>query len=412
MVDVEGCRESTGHVDRYVRRLIRGTVMAKLWIIRSLRAEAYEEIAFREGLVAVGWDAVGDLAAVADQAHIRARVKAAYPFVETSSADAYARQLFQFRSVVGPDDLVLLLRRSRPDVAVGWITGDYRYRLDLRDEVRHVRPVRWLRLDVPRSVVERELPSLPPLNMVFETGANGAVMKRILALADDRSPDERGPAAGQPVTPFGSLQRNLNYARSLATAGQHLAQLQVGSFEVPDVFRAAWVQGVAALDQWVRQEVRSRMLTLAARPTGLPRPKGYATFQIPLEDIERVLQRRATLAEVVDERLGQSRGHLAYQHPDKIKEAFSLVSNVGNIWAAVATVLSERAGEGSVSTGPEVREQLIRIVRRRNKIAHEYDEDPDNPPNKRPIDSAVVTQTIDWIEQLAAAVLIVLDASA
>jgi len=37
---------------------------------------------------------------------------------------------------------------------------------------------------------------------------------------------------------------------------------------------------------------------------------------------------------------------------------------------------------------------------------------PDDPPNKRAIDSAVVTQTIDWIEQLAAAVLVVLDASA
>lgn len=382
--------------------------MAKLWIIRSLRAEAYEEIAFREGLVAVGWDAVGDLAAVVDQAHIRARVKAAYPFVEAASADTYAVQLFQFRSVIGPDDLVLLLRRSRPDVAVGWIAGDYRYRLDLRDEVRHVRPVRWLRLDLPRSVVERELPSLPPLTMVFETGAGGAVMERILALVDDKNPNGRGPAA-QPATPFASLQRNLNYARSLATAGQHLAQLEVGSFEVSDVFRAAWVQCVAALDQWVRQEVRGRMLNLAARPARLPRPKGYATFQIPLEDIERVLQSRASLVDVVDERLGQSRGHMAYQHPDKIKEAFSLVSNVGNLWAAVATVLSERAGEGSASTGPEVREQLIHIVRRRNKIAHEYDEDPDNPPNKRAIDSALVTQTIDWVEQLAAAVLVVLD---
>lgn len=384
--------------------------MARLWIIRSLRAEAYEDIAFREGLVAVGWVAVGDLAAVADQAHLRAQVKAAYPFVETASADAYAIQLFQFRNVIGPGDLVLLLRRRSPDVAVGWITGDYRYRVDSRDEVRHVRPVRWLRLDLPRSVVERELPSLPPLTMVFETGAADAVMERILALVDDKNPDGRGPAAGQPVTPFVSLQRNLNYARNLATAGQHLAKLEVGSFEVSDVFRAAWVQCVAALDQWVRQEVRSRMLELAARPTRLPRPKGYATFQIPLEDIERVLQSRATLVEVVDERLGQSRGHLAYQHPDKIKEAFSLVSNVGNIWAAVATVLSERASEGSTSTGPEVREQLILIVRRRNKIAHEYDEDPDDPPNKRAIDSAVVTQTIDWIEQLAAAVLVVLDA--
>src|SRR5215470_10787288 len=104
---------------------------------------------------------------------------------------------------------------------------------------------------------------------------------------------QAGPAVSEELKPFANLQRNLNYARSLATAGQHLAKLEVGSFEVSDVFRAAWVQCVAALDQWVRQEVRGRMLDLAARPTRLPRPKGYATFQIPLEDIERVLQSRA-----------------------------------------------------------------------------------------------------------------------
>jgi hypothetical protein len=56
-----------------------------------------------------------------------------------------------------------------------------------------------------------------------------------------------------------------------------------------------------------------------------------------------------------------------------------------------------------------VHARLTDIVRRRNKIAHEYDEDPANPPEKQPVDAATVIQTIDWIEQLAAAILVVLD---
>lgn len=55
--------------------------------------------------------------------------------------------------------------------------------------------------------------------------------------------------------------------------------------------------------------------------------------------------------------------------------------------------------------------RLVEIVRRRNKIAHEYDEDPVNAPAKQAIDAATVIQMLDWIEQLAAAILVVLDGS-
>ncbi len=63
-------------------------------------------------------------------------------------------------------------------------------------------------------------------------------------------------------------------------------------------------------------------------------------------------------------------------------------------------------------SGKEVQQQLRAIVHRRNKIAHEYDEDPANPAVKRPIDAAAATQTIDWIEQVAAALVVVLDQKA
>lgn len=212
---------------------------------------------------------------------------------------------------------------------------------------------------------------------------------------------QAGPAVSEELKPFANLQRNLNYARSLATAGQHLAKLEVGAFEVADVFRAAWVQGVAGLDHWVRQEVRICMLRLARRPGG-SKPKGFSGFAIPLGQIERVLQSDASLVEVIDKQLSQTRGHLTYQHPDKIRDAFVLVSDVKDLWGTVAKVLSERAEEGAMVGGPDVRARLVEIVNRRNKIAHEYDEDPANSPAKQPIDAATVIQTLDWIEQLAA----------
>jgi restriction system protein len=396
--------------------------MAQAWIIRAGRDDGYEDAAFDRKLVSVGWSAAGDLTSRSTLVEIRDTVRAAYPDVEPKSAESYAIQLFAFRVHMAEGDLVLLLRRTSPDVAVGWVTGPYRYRTDLVPGVCHVRSMYWSRTDLPRAVVERELLSLPALTMIFRINqadivdrlrslvgdADSGAIEITVTGAVDLAAEPAVPEVPESSKPFVNLQRNLNYARSLATAGQHLAQLQVGSFEVPDVFRAAWVQSVAGLDHWVRQEVRTRMLWLAGQSGGL-RPDGFSTFPMTLGQLESVRQGKMSLVDALDQQLRETRSHLTYQHPDKIKEAFALVSDVKGLWDKVAKVLSEQAGDGVTVTAADVRQQLREIVHRRNKIAHEYDEDPANPPSKRPIDAATATQTIDWIEQVAAAILVVLD---
>lgn len=72
-------------------------------------------------------------------------------------------------------------------------------------------------------------------------------------------------------------------------------------------------------------------------------------------------------------------------------------------------MLTERAGDGLSYNADEVQTRLKEIVTRRNKIAHEYDEDPDNRPHKRAIDAASTTQSVEWIGQLAEAISVVLD---
>ncbi|MEV0406472.1 hypothetical protein [Actinoallomurus sp. NPDC050550] len=50
-----------------------------------------------------------------------------------------------------------------------------------------------------------------------------------------------------PTDAFGEFRRNLDYARKLVEGGRQLGQLKVGAFDVDDLYRAAWVQAVAAL---------------------------------------------------------------------------------------------------------------------------------------------------------------------
>ncbi|WFE65536.1 hypothetical protein [Micromonospora sp. WMMD714] len=391
--------------------------MTQAWIVRTGRDDRYEDLALQKNLIAVGWAATGDLGDTTTLSGVRQRVRSAYPDMGRRTGDSHAIQLFAFRDRMAPGDVVLLLRRSSPDVALGRITGSYEYRQDLARGIAHVRTVSWARTDLPRASVERELATLPSLTTVYRIN-QAEVTARLLRLAGDPlsapAPGVVPPGAvASPglsegaSEPFANLKRNLNYARSLATAGQHLALLKVGAFEITDVFRAAWVQSVAALDHWVRQEIRARMLRLAAQPDAV-RPQAFAAFPLSLGLVEQVQLGKVTLVDAVDQQL-QSRGHLVYQNPTKIREGFALVADVNGFWNRVAKVLTEQNGDGVSFTGVEVQDQLSQIAQRRHKIAHEYDEDPDDPTKKRPIDASSATQTIDSIEQLAAAILVVLD---
>jgi hypothetical protein len=64
-------------------------------------------------------------------------------------------------------------------------------------------------------------------------------------------------AKSAPTGAFVELQQNLEYARQLVRGGRRLAELDVRSFDVDDLYRAAWVQAVAAVD--LRRSAVSRL---------------------------------------------------------------------------------------------------------------------------------------------------------
>ena len=78
-----------------------------------------------------------------------------------------------------------------------------------------------------------------------------------------------------------------------------------------------------------------------------------------------------------------------------IADAIRLVSDV-KLWEEVAARLSR--------TAQDVKEQLNLIVERRNKIAHEADMDPTLPGRQWLIDTTLVNEAIDFIENVAEAV--------
>jgi restriction system protein len=379
--------------------------MSQAWFVRAGREDEFEDVAFAEGVVGIGWHQVGDLTACSSKAEIASRVAIAYPGVSKPTLNSYAIQLHVFRHTMQPDDVVVLLRAKSPDIGVGRITSDYRYAAD--KAAPHLRSVEWSHRHVRRS----EVPSLtdpPALSVVFRVGTGSALdeLQKLVGRSLTQSADETSALSTSAA--YDNLSRNLNYARNLTAAGSHLEQLKVSLFEVTDVYRAAWVQAVAAIDHWVHQEVCDRMVRLSLDPTS-KKPPGYSRFQLPLDLVEKVQSRQMTLQEALSKGVKDSLAFKTYQSPDKIQEGFNHVTSVKGLWNLVANVLNERAGDPKSFSGNDIQLRLKEIVHRRNKIAHEYDEDPSNPPHKLSVDAQTTMEVINWLDALALALLVVLD---
>ena len=119
---------------------------------------------------------------------------------------------------------------------------------------------------------------------------------------------------------FHEFGNNLAYARDLVRGGQHLEHLQVGAFDVADLYRAAWVQAVSALDQWVHRELYDRALGFALN-VDVPRPARFLTIKIPMRLFEDVHHHAHTLREVFASHLHDQFGHLSFQAPEKDRKS-------------------------------------------------------------------------------------------
>jgi hypothetical protein len=198
-----------------------------------------------------------------------------------------------------------------------------------------------------------------------------------------------------PSTELALFRGNLSFARDLAATAVALNAQVTPAMGTGDLLRAALVQGVSAFDHFVHEEVRARMLEIQGGR--LPRVPAFERFRISLQSVQQALSTSGVVW-LESEILEQHR-LLTFQHPDKVADAFRLVSTV-EFWNAVGSVLGRPASD--------VKRTLLLIVDRRNKIAHEADTDPTPPRSRYPISITIVTESLNFLERIAEATQVVL----
>jgi restriction system protein len=128
-----------------------------VWTVKAGRHGEREERCLEHEVVGGGWEQIPDLSTVDSREAVSAICEQAAPGWSANTRSNYVGQLWSLRERMKDDELVVLPLKTTGTIAVGRITGPYAYREDLGEELRHVRPVTWLKTDVPRDSFDQDL---------------------------------------------------------------------------------------------------------------------------------------------------------------------------------------------------------------------------------------------------------------
>lgn len=127
-----------------------------VWLVRAGKTGEYESMALDKGQLVIGWDAMPDLSDVTTKELMREIVRVVYRNASPAKVSNAVGQLFAFAQKINVGDLIALPRKSNSTIALGRVTGAYKYQEE-RSEARHTRSVEWVRTDVPRADFAQDL---------------------------------------------------------------------------------------------------------------------------------------------------------------------------------------------------------------------------------------------------------------
>ena len=174
-----------------------------VWLVRAGRWGEQEQAALDEGLVTIGWNELPDLSGIKSREALTALYREKNPHSSPRTVSMQVGQIWRFRGEISEGDLVILPLHIQSAIAVGRVTGPYKYRTDLGSDVHHIRPVKWLRTDLPRANFDSDLLLSFSAYMTVCRISRDKAQERILAVVSGKAV-ERGEAEEAEIDEGGS----------------------------------------------------------------------------------------------------------------------------------------------------------------------------------------------------------------
>lgn len=194
-----------------------------------------------------------------------------------------------------------------------------------------------------------------------------------------------------PAVRYAQFQSNISRSRELVGLGQAIAGMTVGTVDAADMYRAALVQCIAALDSYVHDVVLDYAVDIVkgTRGPGSSTRVGLHVSAVgsltsAANPVELELRARAA----INERLSTE----TYQKPDDVSQAFAMVG-IQALWQGA---FGNAAGT--------VKRGLSLVVGRRNRIVHRCDLDPTGSGTVLPLSDLDALDAIGTVSAVVAGI--------
>lgn len=159
-----------------------------VWVVRAGRHGERQTFALEHDVVVAGWTEIGDLSRFRSREELEEAFRRAAPDAKPGKIANHTGQLWAFAKRIEVGDLVVLPLKGQDAIAIGRVTGPYKFQPDFPPDARHTRPVEWLVKDMPRGRFDQDiLYSFGAFMTVCQIQRNNAE-ERIRAVLEGRKP--------------------------------------------------------------------------------------------------------------------------------------------------------------------------------------------------------------------------------
>lgn len=142
-----------------------------LWLVRAGRHGESEDLFREKEVLAIGFERDVDLSTITLDA-LKSLLQQKYPASSPQRLAASAGQMWAFARVMEKGDWVVVPFKTTRTISVAEIVGDYQH---TSDEQPHVRKIRWIGQDIPRSDFDPDLRnSFGGLRTIYRVSRNNA----------------------------------------------------------------------------------------------------------------------------------------------------------------------------------------------------------------------------------------------
>jgi predicted Mrr-cat superfamily restriction endonuclease len=115
----------------------------KFWLLKSAGTLEDEERILEDNVVTIGWAELPDFSGK-NKEQVKKLILEKYPGMREELSETWAEEICSFITKIEKGDLVAVPFKTRNEILIGKISGNYEYR-QLSNFISHIRKVRWLK---------------------------------------------------------------------------------------------------------------------------------------------------------------------------------------------------------------------------------------------------------------------------